>query len=67
MTSDLRWHRRKGISGLYAELPDNRRYDISMAESGGYDLALYNGNRSFHIGRYAKQVEAKRAAEALPE
>lgn len=62
----LEWHRLKGISGLYADLADNRRYDISPADEG-YDLSLWNGTRHFHIGRYAKQVEAKRAAEALPE
>lgn len=63
----LTWHRRKGISGLYADLPGNRRYDITVADSGGYDLSLFSGTRSFHIGRFTKQVEAKRAAEALPE
>ncbi len=60
----IRWRRRKGIGGLYADLPDDRRYDITLAETGGYDLALYSGDRHYHLGRYAKQVEAKRAAEA---
>ena len=63
----LRWHRRKGISGLYAELDDSRRYDITMAEDGGYDLSLYNGTRHLHMGRYPKQVMAKRAAENFAE
>jgi hypothetical protein len=63
----LRWHRRKGIGGLYAALPEERRYDITMTDDGGYDLALWSGDRYYHIGRYGKQVEAKRAAEALPE
>lgn len=63
----LEWHRKKGIGGLWAELTGDRRYDIVMAESGGYDLALWADKRHYHIGRYRKQVEAKRAAEALPE
>lgn len=63
----LKWHRRKGIGGLYADLPDQHRYDITLAEAGGYDLSVFNGERHFHLGRYRKQVEAKRAAEALPE
>lgn len=63
----LTWHRRKGIGGLYADLEDNQRYDIVVADTGGYDLALWDGTRHRHIGRYDKQVEAKRAAESLPE
>lgn len=63
----LTWHRRKGIGGLYAPLPDDRRFDITVAESGGYDLAVWDGSRHRHLGRYGKQVEAKRAAETLSE
>lgn len=63
----LEWHRRKGIGGLYADLKDSRKYSITPAESEGYDLSLFSNGRYYHIGRYAKQVEAKRAAEALPE
>lgn len=63
----LEWHRRKGIGGLYANVDDTRRYDITMAESGGYDLTLYSGTRHYHLGRYPKQVQAKRAAEARVE
>lgn len=63
----LEWHRRKGIGGLYAALDADRRYSITPTETEGYDLSLFSGGRYRHLGRYAKQVEAKRAAEALPE
>lgn len=66
---NLTWHRLKGISGLYADLDDEkRRYDITISDDAdGYDLSLYDGNRHRHLGRYSKQVDAKKAAEALSE
>ena len=60
----LTWRRRKGLGGLYAHLPD-KTYDITLAPVDGYHLSLVlHDNRRITLGHFAKQVEAKRFAEA---
>jgi hypothetical protein len=60
----LTWHRRKGLGGLYARLPEGQSYDITLAPVDGYYLSLVREDRRITLGHFAKQVEAKRFAEA---
>jgi hypothetical protein len=61
----LIWHRRKGLGGLYARLPDKQSYDITLAPVDGYYLSLVlPDDRRITLGHFGKQVEAKRFAEA---
>ncbi len=62
----LDWHRRKGIGGLWAMIDnDNTYYDIRIADPDGYDLSIHADGRHRHLGRFARQVDAKRAAEKM--
>lgn len=65
-TSTLRWRRRRGIGGLYAPISgDTVYYDIRPADPTGYDLSVFSAGRHRHLGRFTKQVEAKKAAAAM--